>query len=227
MKTETEIRAEHPDWTPEQVSAEVARLNAAPPPAPPEPVKPEQDEATNRAMAEMRRERDAAKAEARTLKEAEAERSRKALEEQGEWKTLAETAQAERDAARAERDADRAEAVKVKAKSDGLTYASAVTPERGAFSDPSYALYRVEGQGVDFSDLSAVKAALDGLATAQPNLLTAPAPALPSGGPTNPAPNGTGPTLTWAQIAAMSPQKVAKLDPKIVNAAMEAQAASG
>ncbi len=149
-KTEAEIRAAHPDWTDGQVAAEVARLAAlppAPPPAPePEPPKP-QDDATNRAMAEMRRRAEAAEAEATRLKDAEAARERAALEEQGEWQRIAEQATADKAALEARIAEGDAKAALATAKSNALTSAATTTTERPAFKDPGYALYLAESQG--------------------------------------------------------------------------------
>jgi hypothetical protein len=217
--TEAEIRAAHPDWSEGQVAAEVARLAALPPnpPNPPEPRKPERDPEVDRAMAEMRRRTEAAEAEARRLKDAEAERERKALEEQGRWE---ERAKAEKDRADAleatiaERDA---KALVEKARSHAQQEAADLK-----FRDPGYALYKLDARGVDYSDAAGVKAALEALAQSQPDMLTVPPPPLPSGGPTAPAPNGGGPALTKAQLDAMTTAQMQALDPKVLNAALAA-----
>lgn len=201
--TEAEIRAAHPDWTDEQVAAEVARLKAETPP-PPEPKPDDRD----RAFAEQRRKADEAERRAKAAEDALAERERKEAEEQGRWKEIAEKAEAKaadlearHTAAEQRRNAERAASdLKVK--------------------DTGYALYLLEQDKVDLSDPSAVKTALEQLTTNRPDLLGGTAPPPPTGGPAG----GTGPTdppkLTADQLRAMTPQQVAALDPKVVNDAV-------
>lgn len=223
---EAQIRAAHPDWTDEQVAAEVARLNPQPPPpepppAPPEPVKPEDSTAAhNRAMAEMRRRAEAAEKRAAEAEAAEAERVRKQAEEEGRWKDLA-----DQERQRADRlQADLAAREQAAQAAEQKRNAERAAGDR-RFRDTGYALYLLEQDKVDFADAAAVGNALDDLAKKRTDLLNAePAPP-PSGGPPKPAPQGTGPALTAEQIAAMSPDQVRQLDPKVVNAALAAQAA--
>lgn len=207
--TEAEIRAAHPDWTDEQVAAEVTRIAALPPetpPAPPtptppaDPVRSEQDRERDRAMAEMRRRAEAAEKLVQEAKTAEQDRERKQLEEQNRWEDIARKAEADKAELEAKIAAKDAEAAIERARSHAQQTAAELK-----FKDTGYALYKLDQDKVDLTDAAAVKDALETLARAQPDLLTVPPPVLPSGGP--PAPGGVlppGVTKTLADINAMS-----------------------
>lgn len=198
-----EVRAAHADWTDEQVTAEAERLHAAQRPDPPKP-----DDDRDRAFAEQRRKADEAERRAKAAEDALAERERKEAEEQGRWKELAESEKARADKLEAERETEKAERLAERAATDLK------------FRDTGYALYRLKADRVDLNDPAAVKTALEGLAQANPEMTTGFTPP-PSGGPHN----GSGdppPKLTAAQLSAMSPAQIAKLDPKVVNEALAA-----
>jgi membrane protein involved in colicin uptake len=202
--TEQEIRAAHPDWTDEQVTAEVARLAEKPEPAatPPASGTGEQDAA----FARMRRETEDANKRAKAAEDKLAEEARKKAEEDGQFKELAD---------------------KEKARADGLEAKQRETEQRRnaeraagdlKFKDPGYALYMLAAENVDLSDAAAVKAALDRIAADRKDLLGGVVPA-PSGGPAGGSKQDP-PGLTREQLAGMSPKQIAALDPKIVNEAL-------
>lgn len=203
--TEAEIRAAHPDWTDEQVAAEVARL-AAQPPTPPAPTPPTPPD--DAAFARMRREKEAAEAEAQRAKDALAERERKEAEEAGKYKDLYEAektknetlTQAQQDAEN-KRNAER-------------------TAQDLKFKDTGYALYLLAQDRVDLADAAAVKEALEQIAKNRADLVGTAAPP-PSGAPTGGAQDPPA-KLTRAQLAEMTPKQVAALDPKVVNEALAA-----
>jgi membrane protein involved in colicin uptake len=198
---EKRIREQHPDWTDDQVNAELAKP-ADPPPAPSPSPEPDRD----RAFAEQRRRADEAERRAKAAEDALAERARKEAEEQGRWKELAEQEKAR---------ADRLEADKAKADQRNNAERTASTLK---FRDAGYALYLLEQQRVDLADAPAVKTALEQIAQDRKDLIEGNPPP-PSGAPaggTQPDP----PKLTREQLAAMTPQQVAALDPKVVSEAL-------
>jgi hypothetical protein len=202
---EKQVRDAHPDWTDEQVNAEVARLKAADPPPAPQPDPPKPDDA---AFARLRREKEEADRRAKAAEDALAGRERKEAEEQGRWKELAEQEKAR---------ADRLE-------QEGKDRDARANAERAArdlkFQDPGYVLYLLQQDRIDLADAAAVKTALETLAQNRTDLLASTAPPLPSGGPAGGGGPGGGPKLTAEQLAAMPPDQIAKLDPKIVNEAL-------
>lgn len=198
---EKKIREEHPDWTDEQVNAELARTPPAPP-APPAPTPPDDS-----AFARLRREKEAAEKEAQEARDALAQKERAEAEEQGRWKELAEQEKARADKLEAD----------AKAKDDQRNAERAARDLK--FKDPEYALYLLRQDNVDLSDPPAVKQALEEIAKTRTDLIGTGTPALPSGGP----PGGSPPEpagLTADQLRAMSPQQIAKLDPEVVNKAL-------
>lgn len=177
-----------------------------PTPAPPAPTPPAPAH-DDSAFARMRREKEAAEREAQQAREALAERDRKEAEEQGRWKDIAEQEKARADKLEAD----------AKAKDDQRNAERAARDLK--FKDPEYALYLLRQNGVDISDPVAVKAGLEEIAKTRTDLIGTAPPAPPSGG----APGGNPPEpagLTAEQLRAMSPQQIAALDPKVVNAAL-------
>lgn len=201
--TEAEIRAAHPDWTNEQVATEVARL-AAQPPTPPAPTPPPDDAA----FARMRREKEAAEAEAQRAKDALAERERKEAEEAGKYKDLYEAEKTKNETL-------------TKAQQDAENKRNAErTAQDLKFKDTGYALYLLAQDRIDLADAAAVKEALDQIAKNRADLVGTAAPP-PSGAPTG-SPQDPPAKLTRAQLAEMTPKQVAALDPKVVNEALAA-----
>lgn len=201
MNVEEQVRQEHPDWTDEQVAAEVARRQQQPPVEPPKPS--DQD----RAFAEMRRRAEAAEREAQAARDQLAERERKEAEEQGRWKEIAEKAEADK----AELEARIAQAEQRRLAERAATDLK--------FRDVAYALYRLEQDQVSLADPAAVKAALEQMAASHPDMVGTPAPPPPSGGPAGGSQTGP-PALTREQLAAMTPDQIRRLDPEVVNAAL-------
>ena len=204
--TDAEIRAAHPDWTDEQVAAEVAKQSkpAGFPPAstPPAPSDAERDAA----FARERRGREEAEKRAKDATDRLADQERKKAEEEGRFKELAE---------------------QEKARADGLEAKQLETEqhrnaERSAgdlkFRDAGYALYLLQQDSVDLSDAAAVKAALTGLAESRNDLITGHVPP-PSGGPAGGS-KADPPGLTREQLSGMTAQQISKLDPEIVNKAL-------
>lgn len=194
--SEAEIRAAHPDWTDEQVAAEVARIAAEPTQ---EPV--EETVTMSKAEAEALRRRVAESEKAARKLEAD----RKAAEEtqaaeQGKWEELARQREAEltqtRDqAARVERDA-RVSRIAARMK----------------FVDPSDVVGRVTAD--EGADDSSVEQALERIAKASPHLVAKETPAVPAIGvvhqPANAPttgpkpPAGKEPLRTQADVEALS-----------------------
>ena len=178
------------------------------PPAPtPEPTPPAPAAHDDSAFARLRREKEAAERDAREAREALAAREREEAEEQGRWKDIAETEKARADQLEADSKANEAQRNAERAARDLK------------FRDPEYALYLLRQDGVDILDPAAVKGGLEEIAKTRTDLLGAAPPAPPSGG----APGGTPPEpagLTAEQLRGMSPQQIAALDPKVVNAAL-------
>jgi hypothetical protein len=202
--TEQEIRAAHPDWTDEQVAAEVARLAEKPEPAaaPPASGTGEQDAA----FARLRRETEEANKRAKAAEDKLAAEAKKKAEEQGKWEDLAKEETRKREALEASQAADQAKRNAERAARDLK------------FRDADYALYLLAQESVDLADAAAVKAALDRIAADRKDLLGGAAPP-PSGGPAG-GNKGDPPALTREQLSAMSPKQIAALDPKIVNEAL-------
>lgn len=187
---EKAVRDEHPDWTDEQVAAEVTRRKAEPaPPAPKQP-NPGADEA----LARMRREKEAAEREAQAAKDALAAKERAEAEAQGEWEKLAKQYETERDQAR----------------QDLTDYKAQIQVEKTARSkkfrneDEALALLKVRQPDLDYSNSTAVDKALEDLATERPHLIDTGAPP-PSGRPTGTPPAGG---LTREQVEAMTPAEI-------------------
>lgn len=193
---EQEIRAAHPDWTDEQVAAEVARTAEAPAPTEQEMVslpKAEAD-ALRRRVAESERAARKLEADKKAAEEAQAA-------EQGKWEELAkqreaELAQTRDQAARDERDA-RVSRIAARMK----------------FVDPSDVVGRVTAD--EGADDSSVEQALERIAKASPHLVAKEAPAVPEIGivhqpanapsPTGPKPPaGKEPLRTQADVEALS-----------------------
>lgn len=203
MNREQQIRQDHPDWTDEQVAAEVARLHAADPPATPPP-----DADRDAAFARMRREKEEAEKRAKDAEDKLAAEERKKAEEQGEWQKLA-----EQEKARADKlDADR---VAADERSNAERIATGLK-----FKDPGYALYLLQQQSVDLADAAKVKETLDGIIKDRAELIDGAAPP-PSGGPAGTTTDDTS-KVTVEQLRTMTPQQVAALDPKVVEAALNA-----
>lgn len=202
--TEAEIRAAHPDWTDEQVAAELAKQPepAAPPAPPPSSGSGDHDAA----MARMRREKDEADKRAKAAEDKLAAEERKKAEEQGEYQKLADQEKARADKLEAEKNEERAK-VNAEKTASGLK-----------FKDTGYALYLLAADNIDLSDPAAVKAALEQIATDRKDLVSG-IPPPPSGGPAGGS-DGKPPGLTREQLAGMSPAAIAKLDPEVVNKAL-------
>lgn len=173
-----------------------------PDPAPPDPQGPD-----NAAFARMRRQAEEAERRAKAAEDALAERQRKEAEEQGRWKELAEQEKAR---------ADQLEANAKKAEARRLAERKAADLK---FKDPGYAMYLLAEQNVDLSDAAAVGGALEQIAKTRTDLVGGPTPPPPSGGPAGGS-QPDSPKLTREQLAAMSPQQVAALDPKVLNEAL-------
>jgi seryl-tRNA synthetase len=201
---EKKLREEHPDWTDAQVNAELARQREADPPPAPDP-KPDPPAPDDSAFARIRREKEAAERRAKEAEDKLAEQARKEAEEQGRWKELAEQAQA---------DKAELEAKWAKAEQDRQLESIARTLK---FRDPDLVGHLVPAS-VDRNDTAAVKAALEAVAKERPHLVDG-APPPPSGGPAGGTQTDP-PKLTREQLAAMKPEQVAALDPKVVNEAL-------
>lgn len=176
-----------------------------PPPAPAPPAPAHDDSA----FARMRREKEAAERAAQEARDALAAKEREEAEEQGRWKDIADAEKARADALEA----------KQKTEQDKRNAERAARDLR--FKDPEYALYLLAQRNVDLADAAAVSTALHEIAESRADLIDAstPPPAPPSGGP----PGGNPPEpagLTAEQLRGMSPQQIAALDPKVVNAAL-------
>ena len=172
-------------------------------PAPPaSPASPAPDDS---AFARIRREKEAAERRAKEAEDKLAAKEREEAEEQGRWKELAEKAQA---------DKAELEAKWVKAEQDRQLESVARTLK---FRDPDLVGHLVPAS-VDRNDTAAVKAALETVAKERPHLVDG-APPPPSGGPAGGGKQDP-PGLTREQLAAMKPEQVAALDPKVVNEAL-------
>lgn len=183
--TEAEIRAAHPDWTDDQVTAELER----PTPPKPDPPDPKPDDRDG-AMARMRREKEAAEREKRELQAEIERRDREQAEQAGEWEKLAKQYETERDQARKDL-ADLKAQIKVEGIAKRLKFRN---------TDEAIALLPTD---TDRADEAAVSAALEALAENRPHLLDNGAPG-PTGLPAGGSPTG----LTLEQIKEMSPAEV-------------------
>lgn len=188
-QAEQRIRAEHPDWTDEQVAAEIARLKASDPPATPKP-----DDDRDAAMARMRRDKEKAEADAKAAKEALAAKERAEAEAQGEWQKLAEQYERERDEARQDF-ADYKARIEVEKKARTKKFRA---------EDEAIALLKVKQPDLDYTDSAAVDKALTDLADQRPHLINNGAPP-PGGSPVGNPPQGG---LTREQVEAMSPAEL-------------------
>lgn len=185
MLTKEQIQAEHPDWTPEQVDTEHARLKAEHEKDPPDP-KPDDRDA---GMARLRREKEAAERKARDAQAELDRRDREQAEQAGEWEKLAKQYETERDQARTELTELRQE-IKVKGFAKRLKF---------RHEDEAIALLP---RDVDVTDEGAVQAALEALAENRPHLIDNGKP-----GPTGLPPSSRSTDLTIDQIKAMTPQE--------------------
>lgn len=201
--TEAEIRAAHPDWTDEQVAAEVAKQKTDPPAAPPAPTTGD-----NEAFARIRREAEDAKKRAKAAEDKLAEAERKKAEEEGRFKDLADKEKA------------RADKLEADQKAKDAQRNAERTATHLKFKDPGYALYLLNQDGIDLADAPAVKKALEEIAKDRAELLTGSAPP-PSGGPAG-GNKGDPPKVTREDLKKMSAQQIQALDPKVVAEALAA-----
>lgn len=186
MTVEETVRAEHPEWTDEQVAAEVTRRTDVPPPKP----DPKPDEDRDRAFAEQRRKANEAEQRARAAEQQLADIERTKAEQAGEWEKLAKQYETERDQARQEL-ADLRTEIKVEKTASRLKFKN---------TDEALALLPRE---LDRSDDQAVADALEALATNRPHLIDNGKPG-PTGLPAGSSPTG----LTLAEVQAMSPAEI-------------------
>lgn len=185
MPTKEQIQAANPDWTEEQVTAELDRLKAELDKDP----KPKPDEGKDRAMAELRRRAEAAEKTARDAK-AELDRiEREKAEKAGEWEKLAKQYETERDEARLELAGERQNATVEKA-AGRLKFRN---------TDEAVALLPTD---LDRADTTAVDKALEQLAVNRPHLIDT-GKTVQSGLP--PGPRST--DLTLDQIKQMTPKE--------------------
>lgn len=208
---ETQIREQHPEWTDEQVKAELVRLGPPPPDPPPAPQPPPtQDPERDRAFAEMRRRMETAERDAAELRSKQEEADRKQAEEEGRYKELAEQEKARADGLQATID-EGVRTAKLKELAAGVKF----KPE---YVDVAIALLPAN---VDRSDEDAVRKALETVAEQKPGLVDKDTPP-PSGRP----PGSTGddpPTkVTREQLESMTARQIADLDPKVLNEALAA-----
>lgn len=173
-------------------------------------------------MAEMRRERDAAKRRAQELEDEKAERERQDAEAKGEWEKLANDNAAERDAAKAETARVKAERmverIANRPKFNPVTDTETGETTSGRFINPDEALALLP-KDTDLTDEAVVTEALQTLATARPHLVRAesqhapPAPdpvKTPSGGPGGTQPGGK-PKLTREYLNGLEVPELQKL----------------
>lgn len=191
MPTREELQAAHPDWTSEQVDAELARLATADPdpdPSPdPEPASPSQE-----AFARLRREKQEADKRAKVAEQKLADHARQEAEQQGQWETLARQYETERDQARQEL-ADLHARSRVERAARDLKFRN---------TDEALALLDAD---VDRTDDTAVTDALAALAAERPHLLDTGRPG-PSGLPASGDPQSGG--LTIEQVKEMTPEQI-------------------
>lgn len=183
------LREEHEDWSDEQVNAELDRQEKEEDPPKEDPP----DDGKDKAMARLRREKNAAEKAAKAAQDKLDERDRKEAEEQGKFKELAETARKEADQAAAKlAQLEQRQAIEKVARKLKFRH-----PDE-AIAHPSLP------DDLDRTDEAAVEAALKALAENRPHLVDDGAPG-PSGGP------GGGPpptTLTRADVEAMSEDEI-------------------
>lgn len=191
---EKRVRAEHPDWTDEQVATELARLKKPAPPKDDPPAPKDDDQDRDAAMARMRRDKEKAEAEAKAAKEALAAKERAEAEAQGQWETLAKQYETERDEARVEL-ADFKARIEVEKRARAKKFRA---------EDEAIALLKVKQPDLDYTDTSAVDQALQVLADERPHLINQGAPP-PGGAPVGGPPPGG---LTREQVEAMSPAEM-------------------
>jgi hypothetical protein len=166
LMTEQEIRDAHPDWSDEQVAAEVARLAEATPvdPVKQEPTEGEKDTVTlsKKEVDALRRQlAEASKAQRKIeadAKKAEEERQR----QDGNWQRLAEEKTRELEAERAEKS-------KIEREQRVTRIAT-----RMKFLDPADVLYRVPAD--DGADDALTEAALERIAKGSPHLISKESP---------------------------------------------------
>lgn len=185
-----QVRAEHEDWTDDQVAAEADRLYAAQekenPDPDPDPKKGDRDAA----MARLRREKQEAERREKEARDALAAKERKEAEQAGEWEKLAKQYEQERDDARGE-------LARLKRRIDVEKIARRL---KFRHADEAIALLPAD---LDDADDGKVEQALAQLAADRPHLINSGAPG-PTGGPPGPAPTG----LTYEQVKAMSQEEI-------------------
>jgi hypothetical protein len=209
---EKQIREQNPDWTDEQVKAELVRLGPPPDPPPAPQPPPTQDPERDRAFAEMRRRAEAAERDAAELRSQQEEAERKKAEEEGRYKELAEQEKARADALQATIDEG--------SRTAKLKELAAAVDFKPEYVDVAIALLPAN---VDRSNEEAVRKALETVAEQKPDLVKGdPPPAPPSGLPPG-SPPGAPPTkVTREQLESMTPRQIADLDPKVLNEALAA-----
>lgn len=201
--TEAEIRAAHPDWTDEQVAAEVAKQTQPDPPAAP----PQEETVTmTKAEAEALRRRVAESEKAQRKIEADrkkAEEERQA--EEGKYKELAETKDRELALERSER-------ARVQREQRISRLAA-----KAKFLDPADVIGRISAE--DGEDDALTEAALERLAEQSPHLVAKEPQPRPKIGqvldpsatsPTQTGPQpppGKAPLVTQADVEALSEQE--------------------
>lgn len=185
---EKRIRDEHPDWTDEQVTAELERQGGEQDPPPADPPKPDD---RDEAFARLRREKEAAERKARDAEDRLAAKQREEAEQAGEWEKLAKQYETERDEARK----DLAD-LKTRIKVEGIA-------KRLKFRREDEAIALLPNN-LDRDDDGAVSKALEDLAAERPHLVDNGAPP-PSGAP---AGGGNQGGLTLEQVKAMTPDEI-------------------
>lgn len=188
MPTREQLKADHPEWTDEQIEAELARLQAENPPPVDPPAKKDEDP-----NARLRRQKDEAEKRAAEAERKLAERERADAEAQGQWEQLAKQYEQERDEARTEL-ANLKAKIKVESSARALKFKNA---------DEAVALLRE--RGIDQTDDTAVTDALTALAEERPHLIDTGRPG-PSGLPSGGDPQTGG--LTLEEVKAMTPAEV-------------------
>lgn len=211
MTLEERVQADHPDWTDEQVAAEVTRLRAEQ--AADDTSGRARDDASDardRAFAELRRRAERAERELAAFRRAEEERTRREAEEQGRWEELARRLEQERDQLRAELEGER-----VSRQVERLA-----VELRFHRSDEALALLP---QGLDRSNADAVREALEQLARERPHLV-----ASSQGGATGGPSAGTRPQgMSRDEVAALARENPAEFNRRFEAGEIPASALGG
>lgn len=212
MTLEERVRADHPDWTDEQVAAEVTRLRAEQ--AADDTSGRAIDDASDargRAFAELRRRAERAERELAALRRAEEERTRREAEEQGRWEELARRLEQERDRLRSELEGER-----VSRQVERLA-----VELRFHRSDEALALLP---QDLDRSDADAVREALEQLTRERPHLVAASSQGGATGGPsTGSRPQG----MSRDEVAALARENPAEFNRRFEAGEIPASALGG